>query len=165
MERFCGFAHYKHEDLKMRHFVLSLEGDAKNWFYGFLNNSFDSLQVVVNAFPNIYGDQRDSPCSNYNVKDESDSLKDPTIIDKFQENAPHKYFPYFRPCEHFHDESTHVVARRIIDSGKVGTNDQIHDEKENDKHIIKELTQMLKDIQFSQSQLMKTMELSQENHA
>lgn len=56
MERFCSSARYKHEDIKMWLFFLSLEGDAKNWFYDFPDNSFDSLQVIVNAFKNRYGD-------------------------------------------------------------------------------------------------------------
>lgn len=70
--------------------------------------------------------------------------------------------PYYRPCEHFHGESTCAIARGIPDSGRVRTSDQIDidDDKENDKHLVKELTQMLKDMQFNQAQLMKTVELN-----
>lgn len=97
------------------------------WFYDFPNNFFHSLKVIVNAFENRYGNQTSSPCTTSAMKkDESDPVKGPTIIEKFQENAPHRSLPYCRHCEHFHDGSTCIVARRILDSGKVGPEDQIN---------------------------------------
>lgn len=66
-------------------------------------------------------------------------------------------FPYCKPCDHFHDESTCAIARRILESGKAKKNDQ--------GDIIKELTQNLRDMQFNQAQLMKAMKLNQENHS
>jgi len=104
-----------------------LEGDARNWFCDFPYNSFDSLQAIVNAFKNRYGDQMDSPSANYNEKKgESDFVKGLTILEKFQEDTPRQSLPYCRRCESLHDEATCVVARRILDSGRAGTKDQIN---------------------------------------
>lgn len=41
---YCRPLQYNHEDVKMRLFVFSLEGDASNWFNNFPKNSFTSLQ-------------------------------------------------------------------------------------------------------------------------
>ena len=40
-------------------FVLTLEGDAHEWFAEKPRNSFDSLQSIVNAFKEKYGDKRE----------------------------------------------------------------------------------------------------------
>lgn len=57
-----------------------------------------------------------------------------------------------------------TVARQIHDSGKAGTRCQINieNERENDKYLIKELKQLVKGMQFNQTQLVKVMELNQE---
>lgn len=114
--------------------------------------TFDSLQAIVDAFKDRYGDQKDSHSANYSIK-KDDLVRDPTIVEGGQENVSHQSLPYCGPCDHFHDESTCAVARGILNSGRARTKDQINidDEKENDKHLIKELKQMIKDMQFSQA--------------
>ena len=65
-------------------------------------------------------------------------------------------WPYCSACESFHDESTCAFARGILGSGIAGTSNQINhfdDEKGNDKHLVKELTQTIKDMQSSQAKL------------
>ena len=51
--------------------------------------------------------------------------------------------------------STCTVANQIHDSGKAGTNYQISvdNERENHKHIIEELTQLVKNMQLSKKKL------------
>lgn len=138
----------------MRLFAFSLEGDALNWFNNCLENSFASLQDIVNAFTDRYGYQSSSPCApKIMQQNEGDLVKDPTVNERFQDNSPYQNGP-----------STCTVAREIHDSGKAGTSYQISvdNERENDKHLIEELKQLVKDIQFSQKQLVKYMELNQE---
>jgi len=65
-------------------------------------------------------------------------------------------WPYYSTCEIFHDESTCAFARAILGSGIGRTSNQINhfdDEKENDKHLVKELTQIIKYMQSSQARL------------
>ena len=50
---------FNHEDVKMTLFVLTLEGDALDWFMEKPHNSFDSFQSIVNAFKEKYGDKRE----------------------------------------------------------------------------------------------------------
>ena len=47
----------------MRLFVRSLKGDALNWFNNCPEDSFTSLQGIVDAFKDIYGDPDSSPCA------------------------------------------------------------------------------------------------------
>jgi len=68
MLMFCDSPRYNDEDVKMLLFVVSLQGDANNWYYDFPNNYFGSLQAIVNAFKNRYEDQRDSPCTTSAMK-------------------------------------------------------------------------------------------------
>ena len=49
---------YNHEDVKMSLFVLSLEEDALDWFTNKPDNSFNSLQLIINAFKDKYVDER-----------------------------------------------------------------------------------------------------------
>lgn len=81
----------------MRLFIFSLDGDGMDWFIELPANNFDSLESIINAFEEKYGD-----------------------------------------------------GRRI--KMKV---------KANYKNIIKELTQMIKDMKFNQDQLIKNIELNQ----
>jgi len=60
---YCKLPQYNHEDVKMRLFVRSLEGDALNWFNSCPEDSFTSLQDIVNAFKDRYGDPDSSPCA------------------------------------------------------------------------------------------------------
>ena len=57
--KYARSADFNHEDVKMTLFVLSLEGDALYWFTEKPQNSFDSLQSIVNAFKEKYGDKRE----------------------------------------------------------------------------------------------------------
>lgn len=41
---------YNHEDVKMHLFFLTLEEDALDWFMEKPNNSFHSLQSIINAY-------------------------------------------------------------------------------------------------------------------
>ena len=43
---YCRPPQYNHEDVKMRLFVFSLEGDALNWFNNCPEDSFTSLQTL-----------------------------------------------------------------------------------------------------------------------
>lgn len=70
--------------------------------------------------------------------------------------------PYCSPCESFHDESTCAIARGILGSGIVGTSGQINNVIEeshclpieyHDNNLVKELIQMIKDMQSSQVRL------------
>ena len=55
---YCRPPQYNHEDVKMCLFVLSLEGDALNWFNNCPKDSFTSLQDIANAFKDRYGDPK-----------------------------------------------------------------------------------------------------------
>lgn len=83
-----------HEDVKMRLFIFSLDGNAMDWFIELPANSFDSLEPIIDAFEEKYGDER--------------KIKEKT--------------------------------------------------NENEKDLIKGLTQMIKDMQLNQVQLIKAME-------
>lgn len=50
-------ATYNHEDFKMKLFVLYFENDPMDWFLDWTNNSFDSLQAIINAFKDMFGDK------------------------------------------------------------------------------------------------------------
>jgi len=149
----------------MRLFAFSLKGDALNWFHNRPEDSFASLQDIINTFKDKYEDQSSSHCApNIMQQDESDLVKDPTVNEILQDNSPYQNASYCRHCECSHDESTCTIGRRIHDSGKAETSCQISvdNEKENDKHLIEELKQLVKDMRFSQTQLVKIMELNQE---
>jgi len=57
--KYARAADFNHEDVKMTLFVLTLEGNALHWFTEKLRNSFDSLQLIINAFKEKYGDKRE----------------------------------------------------------------------------------------------------------
>ena len=79
LARYAHATTYNHEDVKMQLFILSLEGDARNWFCDFPDNFFDSLQAIINAFKNRYGDQineRYLPCAIYNMKTNENGIGD-----------------------------------------------------------------------------------------
>jgi len=118
----------------MRLFVFSLEGDALNWFNNFPKNSFTSLQDIVNAFKDRYGDSNNSPCaSKIMQKKESNLIKSPTVNERFQyQNVP----------------STCTIADQIHDSGKARTNDN---EKEDQRQIIQELMLLVKNMEINQT--------------
>ena len=59
MGKYARGVDYNHEDVKMSLFVLSLEEDALDWFTEKLDNSFNSLQSIINAFKDKYGDKRE----------------------------------------------------------------------------------------------------------
>ena len=88
------------------------------------------------------------------VKEDKQFVDMQNLIQKMQENQLHhvsdqENAPYCRYCNHCHDESTCAIAKRIFDSTEAGTSNQINhfdNEKENDKHLVKELTQMIKDM-------------------
>ena len=58
---YCRPPQFHHGDIKMRLFVLSLEDDALNWFNNFPKDSFTSLQDIVNAFKDRYGNPNSLP--------------------------------------------------------------------------------------------------------
>ena len=60
--------------------------------------------------------------------------------------------PYCGHCECSHDESNCTVARQIHDNGEAETSCQmnINNERENDKHLIKELKQLVKNVELNQ---------------
>lgn len=78
--KFASHANYNHGDVSMRLFVLSLEEDALDWFIDFLDNSFDSLQSITNAFNNKYGDKKNKRDLLYAInnmkKDENEILEE-----------------------------------------------------------------------------------------
>jgi len=47
----------KYEDVKMKIFILTLFGDAFDWYVKLPNNNFDSLQSIIDAFEDKYGDK------------------------------------------------------------------------------------------------------------
>ena len=73
---------------------------------------------------------------------ESDLVENSTINKRFQDNSQ--------------DESTCTTTAQIHDSGEAKTNCQIN--VDNDKHLVNELIQMVKDIQLNQAQVIKNME-------
>jgi len=70
----------------MRLFVFSLEGDALNWFNNFPKDSFTSLQDIVNAFKDRYGDPNSSLCAPKIVqKKDNNLIKGPAVNERFQD--------------------------------------------------------------------------------
>lgn len=59
MGKYARVVDFNHEDVRMTLFVLTLEGDAHKWFAEKPRNSFDSLQSIINAFKEKYGDKRE----------------------------------------------------------------------------------------------------------
>lgn len=59
MQRFAHSIAYKHEDVRMKLFVLSLTDNVLDWFHDKADNAFDSLRALTNAFKNKYGDKRE----------------------------------------------------------------------------------------------------------
>jgi len=90
MPVYCSSPQYDHEDVKMRLFAFSLEGHALNWFNNCPEDSFASLQDIVNAFKNGYGYQGSLPCAPKIMQhNESDLVKDPAVDERFQDNSPY----------------------------------------------------------------------------
>ena len=58
IRKWCNTANY--EDVKMRLFVLSLEEDALDWFTEQPANSYDSLQAILTAFLNKFGEKKEN---------------------------------------------------------------------------------------------------------
>lgn len=88
----------------------------------------------------------DSPCAPSTMqKSESDLVKNLTINGRFQDNSQ--------------GEPTCTIARQIHDSGEAETSFQIS--VDNNKHLVKELIQMVKDIQLNQAQVIKNTEVNQ----
>ena len=56
--KWCNTAN--NEDVKMRLFVLSLEEDALDWFTWQPDNSYDSLQAIINAFMGKFGKNKEN---------------------------------------------------------------------------------------------------------
>jgi len=138
MIMYCRSPQYNHEDVKMRLFVLSLEDDALNWFNSCLEDSFTSLQDIVDAFKDRYGDLDSSPCAPKIVQHNESSLMKGSIVgERFQDNSSYQNVP-----------STCTIANQIHDSGKAGTNDN---EKENQKQIIQELMLLVKNMDINQT--------------
>ena len=67
---YCSSPQYDHEDVKMHLFAFSLEGDALNWFNNCPEDSFTSLQDIVNAFKDRYDYQDSSACAPKNYATE-----------------------------------------------------------------------------------------------
>ena len=85
---YCRPPQFNHEDIKMRLFVFSLEGDALKWFNNYLENSFTSLQDIVNAFKDRYGNPDSLPCAPKIVQHNKNNLiKGPTVGERFQDNS------------------------------------------------------------------------------
>jgi len=139
---YCRPPQYNHEDVKMRLFVLSLEDDALNWFNNCPEDSFTSLQDIVDAFKDRYGDPDSSPCAPKIVQqNENNLIKGPTVDERFQNNSSYQNVP-----------STCTIADQIHDSGKARTNYKISvdNEKEAQKQIIQELMQLVKNMDINQ---------------
>lgn len=50
MAKYARSADFDHEDVRMTLFILTLGGDAYDWFAEKPQNSFNSLQSIINAF-------------------------------------------------------------------------------------------------------------------
>jgi len=134
MMMYCRPPRYDPEDVKMRLFVFSLEGDALNWFNNCPENSFTSLQDIVNAFKDRYGYPDSSLCAPKTVQQNE---KEPAIGKRFQDNASYQNVP-----------STCAVTDQIYDNEKAETNDN---EKEDQKQIIQELMLLVKNMEINQT--------------
>jgi len=75
----------------MRLFVFSLEGDALNWFNNFPKDSFTSLQDIVNAFKDRYGNPNSLPSASKIVQhNKSNLIKGPTDGERFQDDSSYQ---------------------------------------------------------------------------
>lgn len=59
MAKYARSADFDHEDVRMTFFMLTLGGDAHEWFSEKPQNSFNSLQSITDAFEEKYGDKRE----------------------------------------------------------------------------------------------------------
>ena len=59
MAKYARSADFDHEDARMTLFILTLGGDAYDWFVEKPQNSFNSLQSIIDAFKEKYGDKRE----------------------------------------------------------------------------------------------------------
>jgi len=138
MITYCRSPQYNHEDVKMCLFVLSLEGDALNWFNSCPEYSFTSLQEIVMAFKDRYGYPDSSLCAPKIVQqNESNLIKGLAVGERFQDDASYQNVP-----------STCTIADQIHDNGKARTNDN---EKEDQKQIIHELMLLVKNMEINQT--------------
>ena len=99
-----------------------------NWFNNCPKDSFTSLQDIVNAFKDRYGNPDSSPCAPKIVQqNESNLMKGLAVGERFQDNSSYQNVP-----------STCTIADQIHDSGKAGTNckNSVANEKEDQKQII-----------------------------
>ena len=104
------------------------------------------MQHIINAFKDKYIKQADSLCApSIMQNNEIDLVENSTISRRFPDN--------------FQDESTCTTTAQIHDSGEVETSCQIN--VDNDKHLVNELIQMVKDIQLNQAQVIKNIEANQ----
>lgn len=91
---YCRLPQYNHEDVKMRLFVHSLKGDVLNWFNNCPEDSFTSLQDIVDAFKDRYGDPDSSLCAPKIVQqNESNLVKGPAVDERFQDNSSYQNVP------------------------------------------------------------------------
>jgi len=58
MAKYVRSADFDHEDVRMTLLILTLGGDAYDWFEEKPQNSFNSLELIINAFKEKYGDKR-----------------------------------------------------------------------------------------------------------
>ena len=63
INRYCLPSQYNREDIKIRLFVCSLDGDVMKWLSNWPEDYIDSLQSIVNAFKDEYIKQGDLPCA------------------------------------------------------------------------------------------------------
>lgn len=88
---YCRPPQFNHEDIKMRLFVFSLEGDALNWFNNFPKDSFTSLQDIVNAFKDRYGNPNSLPSAPKTVQqNKSNLIKGPADSERFQDDSSYQ---------------------------------------------------------------------------
>ena len=59
MAKYARSADFDPKDVRMTLFILTLGGDAHEWFTEKPRNSFDSLQSIIDAFKEKYGDKRE----------------------------------------------------------------------------------------------------------
>ena len=144
INKYCRPSKYNHEDVKIRIFGYSLKGDAIDWFRNCPEEY--CLQDIIDAFTDKYIKQDDSPCApSIMQNNEIDLVENSTINRRFQDSSQ--------------DESTCTTTAQIHDSGEAETSCQIS--VDNDKHLVNELIQMVKDIQLNQAQVIKNMEANQ----
>ena len=135
---YCRPPQFNHEDIKMRLFVFSLEGDALNWFNNFPKDSFTSLQDIVNAFKNRYGYPNSLPSTPKIVQqNEGNLIKGPAVGERFQDDSSYQNV-----------SSTSTIADQVHDSGKSGTNDN---EREEQKQILQDLMMRVRNMEINQT--------------